>query len=241
MIALVTGANKGIGHEIARQLAALGHTTIVGSRKLDAGERVAAELRAAGHDAFAVKLDVTDPASVRAAADAVAERFGHLDALINNAGISHLPGKGIEGQQPATANVDEVRTIFETNVFGVITVTSAFLPLLRLSAMPRIVNVSSSAGSFAWLSDPGSHARIAIGYAPSKTALTALTLQYAKGLAEEHILVNAVCPGFVATDLNNFAGPRSPAQGAIAAVRMATIPGDGPSGTFTNEDGPLPW
>jgi NAD(P)-dependent dehydrogenase (short-subunit alcohol dehydrogenase family) len=241
MIALVTGANKGIGREIAAQLAALGHTVVIGSRNAEAGDRVAAELRDGGGDAIAVALDVTDPASAAAAAATVEAQFGCLDALINNAGISHLPGAGIAGQQPATADVEEVRTIFETNFFGVINVTSAFLPLLRRSSAPRIVNVSSSAGSLTKMADPGNHGPIAIGYAPSKTALTALTLQYAKGLASEHILVNAVCPGFVATDLNNFAGIRTPAQGAAAAVRMATIPVDGPTGTFTDDQGPVAW
>jgi len=241
MIALITGGNKGIGREIAAQLAALGHTVVIASRNAEAGDRAAAELRGAGGVTAAVVIDVTDPASADAAATAVGERFGRLDALINNAGISHLPGHGIGGQQPATADVDEVRTIFETNFFGVINVTNAFLPLLRHSAAPWIVNVSSSAGSLAKMADPDNHSRIAIGYVPSKTALTALTLQYAKGLADEHILVNAVDPGFVATDLNNFAGVRTPAQGAVAAVQMATIPHDGPTGTFTDDQGPAPW
>jgi NAD(P)-dependent dehydrogenase (short-subunit alcohol dehydrogenase family) len=241
MIALVTGANKGIGREIAGQLAALGHTVVVAARNAEAGDRAAADLREAGGKAVAVVLDVTDPASCAAAAATVEARFGRLDALINNAGISHLPGVGIEGQQPATADVEEVRTIFDTNFFGVINVTTAFLPLLRRSAAPRIVNVSSSAGSLAKMADPDNHQPVAIGYAPSKTALTALTLQYARGLAAEHILVNAVCPGFVATDLNNFAGVRTPAQGAAAAVRMATIPADGPTGTFTDDQGVVAW
>jgi NAD(P)-dependent dehydrogenase (short-subunit alcohol dehydrogenase family) len=241
MIALVTGANKGIGREIAGQLAALGHTVVVAARNAEAGYRAAADLREAGGKAVAVVLDVIDPASCAAAAATVEARFGRLDALINNAGISHLPGTGIEGQQPATANVEEVRTIFDTNFFGVINVTTAFLPLLRRSAAPRIVNVSSSAGSLAKMADPDNHQPIAIGYAPSKTALTALTLQYARGLAAEHILVNAVCPGFVATDLNNFAGVRTPAQGAASAVRMATIPADGPTGTFTDDQGAVAW
>lgn len=241
MIALVTGANKGIGREIAAQLAALGHTVVIASRNAEAGGRAAAELREAGEDAVAVVLDVTDPASAAAAAATVEARFGRLDALINNAGISHLPGAGLEGQQPATADIEEVRTIFEANFFGVINVTTAFLPLLRRSSAPRIVNVSSSAGSLTRMADPDGYGRIAIGYVPSKTALTALTLQYAKGLASEHILVNAADPGFVATDLNNFTGVRTPAQGAVAAVRLATIPADGPTGTFIDDQGAVAW
>ena len=241
MIALVTGANKGIGRQIAGKLAALGHTVIVAARNAEAGERTAAELRAEGGEALAVVLDVTDRDSVEAAADAVKSRFGRLDALVNNAGIVATPGVSFAAQQPGSVEVDEVRSVFETNFFGVINVTSAFLPLLRLSRTPRIVNVSSVAGSLTAVSDPANTDPIAAGYAPSKPALTSLTLQYAKGLAPEGILVNAVCPGFVATDLNGFRGTRTPEQGARAAVRMATIPADGPTGTFSDEDGPLPW
>jgi len=238
MVALVTGANKGIGREIASQLADLGHTVIIGARSAPAGERAAADLREVGGEVTSVVLDVTDPAS---AADAVRKRCGRLDALVNNAGISGRPGADFAGQLPASANVDDVRFIFETNVFGVITVTAAFLPLLRLSDAPRIVNVSSSAGSLSKTSDFSNPDPIALGYVPSKTALTSLTIQYARGLAAENILVNAVCPGFVATDLNGFRGTRSTTEGAVQAVRMATIDADGPTGTFTDDQGPVPW
>ncbi|WP_252199895.1 SDR family NAD(P)-dependent oxidoreductase [Brevibacterium sp. RIT 803] len=241
MIALVTGGNKGIGREIARQLADLGHTVVIGARSAANGEETAAELRAAGGDVTSVTLDVTDAASAAAAADSVKDRFGRLDALVNNAGISGRPGADFAGQSPASANVDDIRFIFETNVFGVVTVTTAFLPLLRLSESPRIVNVSSSAGSLTLTSDFNQPDPIALGYVPSKTALTSLTIQYARGLAPEKILVNAVCPGFVATDLNGFRGQLTPAQGAAQAVRMTTIPSDGPTGTFTDNDGPVPW
>jgi NAD(P)-dependent dehydrogenase (short-subunit alcohol dehydrogenase family) len=241
MVALVTGANKGIGRQIAGQLAELGHTIIIAARDAAAGEQAAAELRDVGGDAVAVVLDVTDAASIAAAASAVAERFGHLDALINNAGISGRPGADFSGQLPASASVDDVRFIFETNVFGVIGVTTGFLPLLRKSSAPRIVNVSSSAGSLAKTSDFEDPDPIALGYVPSKTALTSLTIQYARGLAPEGILVNAVCPGFVATDLNHFRGVRSTTEGATQAVRMATIPADGPTGTFTDDHGPVAW
>ena len=241
MIALVTGANQGIGREIAGQLAALGHTVVVAARSVDAAEHAALQIRDEGGDAAAVALDVTDPASVAAAAATIRQRYGRLDALVNNAGISHRPGADFARQLPASADVDHVRFVFETNVFGVVTVTSAFLPLLRLSAAPRIVNVSSSAGSLASTSDPANADPIALGYVPSKTALTSLTIQYARGLAAEGILVNAVCPGFVATALNNFNGVRTPAEGAASAVRMATIPAGGPTGTFTDDDGPVAW
>ncbi|MEP6980705.1 MAG: SDR family oxidoreductase [Nakamurella sp.] len=243
LIALVTGANKGIGFEIARQLTELGHTVFVGARSKDKAENAAAELRRAGGDALAVVIDVTDPASVAAAAEVVAKRFGHLDALINNAGISGRPGADFAGQLPGSADVDHVRYIFETNVFGVVSVTSAFLPLLRKSSTPRIVNVSSNAGSLALMSSPELFDQhpIALGYVPSKTALTAMTIQYARDLATDHILVNAISPGFVATDLNGHRGVRTPSQGAASAVRMATIAADGPTGTLTDDDGPVPW
>lgn len=241
MIALVTGGNKGIGREIAAQLAELGHTVLIGARSIERGEEAAAELRAAGGDVTAVALDVTDPASASAAAETVRSRFGRLDALINNAGISHRPGADFAGQLPRSADVDHVRYVFETNVFGVITVSSAFLPLLRNSDSPRIVNVSSSAGSLAAISDFANSDPIALGYVPSKTALTAVTMMYARDLASENILVNAVCPGFVATDLNNHHGVGTPAEGAASAVRMATIPADGPTGTFTDDQGPVAW
>lgn len=241
MIALVTGGNKGIGREIATQLADLGHTVIIGSRNLASGDETAAELRKDGKNVTAVALDVTDAASVAAAAGTIASQHGHLDALINNAGISHQPGADFAGQLPRSADVDHVRYVFETNVFGVITVTTAFLPLLRRSDSPRIVNVSSSAGSLAAISDFNNTDPIALGYVPSKTALTAVTMMYARDLVAEHILVNAVCPGFVATDLNGHNGVLTPAEGARSAVRMATIAADGPTGTFTDVDGPVAW
>ena len=240
-IALVTGGNKGIGREIAAQLADSGHTVIIGSRELQRGEETAAELRAAGGDVTAVTLDVTDQVSVAAAAETVSNRHGRLDALINNAGISHQAGADFAGQLPRSADVDHVRHVFETNVFGVITVTSAFLPLLRASDSPRIVNVSSSAGSLSAIADFSNTDPIALGYVSSKTALTSVTLMYARDLHSEGILVNAVCPGFIATDLNNHNGTGTPRDGARQAVIMATIAADGPTGTFTDIDGTVPW
>jgi NAD(P)-dependent dehydrogenase (short-subunit alcohol dehydrogenase family) len=241
MIALVTGGNKGIGREIAAGLAGLGHVVVLGARSSKDGERTAAELRAAGGDVTAVALDVTDPASIRGAVEEVRARHGRLDALVNNAGVSGKPGSDFAGQTPGTGDVDDVRFVFETNVLGVMAVTEAFLPLLRESDAPRIVNVSSSAGSLAAISDFANADPIALGYVPSKTAVTALTLMYARGLVHEGILVNAVCPGFVATDLNGFRGVRTPEQGTRQAIRMATIAADGPTGTFTDEDGPVAW
>lgn len=237
-ITLVTGANKGIGREIAAQLAALGHTVVVGARSAELGGKTAAEL---GTDS--VVLDVTDPASVAAAADTIEARYGRLDILVNNAGISRPPGTDLSHQSPSVADLGTLRAIFETNFFGVVTVTNALLPLLRRSAAPRIVNVSSGASSLTRNADPelAVHLPISAGYTPSKTALTSLTLQYARELRPDGILVNAVCPGYCATDLNNHSGFRTPAQGAVSAVRMATIPADGPTGTFVDDEGPVPW
>jgi NAD(P)-dependent dehydrogenase (short-subunit alcohol dehydrogenase family) len=251
-IALVTGANKGIGREVAAQLAALGHTVVIGARSAELGEKAAAELRATGADVTSVVLDVTDPASAAAAADVVEARHGRLDVLVNNAGVSRPPGgdrtspaaqPDLAGQRPRSADLDAIRYIFETNFFGVITVTNALLPLLRRSTAPRVVNVSSAVGSLALMSDPvlGADRPVSAGYIPSKTALNALTVQYAQDLRPDGILVNAVCPGYCATDLNNHSGHRTAAQGAVAAVRMATIPADGPTGTFTDDEGVVPW
>ncbi|MER5728328.1 SDR family oxidoreductase [Streptomyces sp. NPDC002138] len=239
MITLVTGANKGIGREIAAQLAALGHTVVIGARSAELGEKAAAELRATGADATSVVLDVTDPASAVAAADTVSARYGRLDALVNNAGVAAPAGTDLGSQRPRSADLDAVRRVFDTNFFGVITVTNALLPLLRRSTAPRIVNVSSSVGSLALGTGP--EMPIAVGYVPSKTALNALTVQYSRDLRPDGILVNAVCPGYCATDLNHHAGHRTPAQGAVAAVQMATIPADGPTGTFTDDQGTVPW
>ncbi|MET0132668.1 MAG: SDR family NAD(P)-dependent oxidoreductase [Kibdelosporangium sp.] len=242
-IALVTGANKGIGREIAAQLAALGHTVVIGARSAEHGEKTAAQLRATGADVTSVVLDVTDPASVAAAADAVEARHGRIDALVNNAGVAIPPGTDLASQRPGAADLGAVREVFDTNFFGVITVTNALLPLLRRSSAPRIVNVSSAAGSLAAMSHPelGTDQHVAAGYVPSKTALTALTIQYSRDLRSDGILVNAVCPGYCATDLNDHSGHRTAAQGAVAAVRMATIPADGPTGTFTDDEGPVAW
>lgn len=241
LIGLVTGGNKGIGRQIAGQLADLGHTVIIGARSGGYGEEAAAELRARGGDVSSVVLDVTDPESAAAAAKTVRAQHGRLDALVNNAGISHQPGADFTGQLPRSADVDHVRYVFETNVFGVITVTGAFLPVLRASDSPRIVNVSSSAGSFAAISDFSNTDPIALGYVPSKTALTSVTMMYARDLNSEGILVNAVCPGFIATDLNNHNGTGTPHDGARQAVAMATIAADGPTGTFTDINGPVAW
>ncbi|MFF4548348.1 SDR family oxidoreductase [Streptomyces sp. NPDC001435] len=236
-IALVTGANKGIGYEIAAGLGALGWAVGVGARNEERREAAVAKLRAAGVDAFGVPLDVTDDASVAAAAAQIEDRAGRLDVLVNNAGIT-----GGAPQMPTTVDLARVRAAVETNVVGVIRVTNAMLPLLRRSASPRIVNMSSSVGSLTLQSTPGAETGpIAVAYAPSKTFLNAVTVQYAKELHDTNILINSACPGFTATDLNNFRGVRTPEQGAAIAIRLATLPDDGPTGRFFDDAGEVPW
>ncbi len=236
--ALVTGANKGIGLAIARGLAALGHDVWIGCRDRDRGEAAVAALAADGVTVRLLSLDVTDDASVRDAAAALAQQTGRLDALVNNAGIggqARLP----PSQQPA----DDVKTVYEVNVFGPIRTTQAFLPLLKASDRPRIVMMSSSLGSIANNSDPNwvAYATNLLGYNTSKTALNGVTVCFAKELEASGFKVNAACPGYVATDLNGHQGPRTTEQGATIAIRLATLGPDGPTGGFFNEDGPLPW
>ncbi len=237
--ALVTGANKGIGYEIAAGLGALGWSVGVGARDDRRREEAVEKLRAAGVDAFGVPLDVTDDASVAAAARLVEERAGRLDVLVNNAGVT-----GGMPQEPTGVDLDAVRAAVETNVIGVIRVTNAMLPLLRRSAAPRIVNMSSGVGSLTrQTTSTGESATgpLSAAYSPSKTMLNAVTIQYAKELRDTNILVNAACPGFTATDLNAFRGVRTPEQGAAIAIRLATLPDDGPTGGFFEDAGVVPW
>lgn len=237
--ALVTGANKGIGYEIAAGLGALGYTVGVGARDAARREEAVARLRDAGVDAFGVPLDVTDDDSVTAAAALLEERLGRLDALVNNAGIT-----GSMAQQPTTVDLDVIRTVVETNVLGVIRVTNAVLPLLRRSPSPRIVNVSSGVGSLARQSGSVGEATagpVAAAYSPSKTFLNAVMLQYVRELDGTNILINAACPGYVATDLNGFRGVRTPQQGAATPIRLATLPDGGPTGGFFEDAGVVPW
>jgi NAD(P)-dependent dehydrogenase (short-subunit alcohol dehydrogenase family) len=226
-IALITGANKGIGREIAAQLVARGVTVLLAGRNPELVEAAANEL-----GARPVVLDVTDDASVVAAAKLVEQEHGRLDVLVNNAGISGERGNN---------TLANVQNVFETNVFGVIRVTDAFLPLLLRSAAPRIVNVSSSVGSLTHMGSPENQMPFSLTYPTSKTALNAITVQYARELGKQGVKVNAVCPGYCATDLNNFNGFRTPQQGAEIAVTMATIGEDGPNGGFFDENGPVAW
>jgi NAD(P)-dependent dehydrogenase (short-subunit alcohol dehydrogenase family) len=232
--ALITGANKGIGFAIAQGLGAIGFTVAVGARddvrRADAVER----LRANGIDAFGVALDVTSGDSAAAAAKTIEQTTGRLDVLVNNAGIGGRTDGGV--QTPSTLDLDVVRTVLDTNVFGVVRVTNAMLPLLREAESPRIVNMSSNMGSLALQTGPPLAA-----YAPSKSMLNSITAQYARELADTNVIVNAACPGYVATDFTGFAAPRTAEQGAAIAIRLATLPDDGPRGGFFDDEGVVPW
>jgi NAD(P)-dependent dehydrogenase (short-subunit alcohol dehydrogenase family) len=232
-VALVTGANKGIGLAIATALAARGLTVLVGAR--DAGRGEAAARSIAG-DARAWALDVTRTDSVAAAVTRIQRELGRLDVLINNAGIATFGA-------PSTASLDDVRAVFETNVLGVIAVTQAMLPLLRAAPAGRIVNVSTRLGSLTAITDPAFPMRGigGLAYGPSKTALNAVTVAFAQELAGTKVKVNAACPGHTATDLNGHSGTRTVTEAAREPVRLALLDDDGPSGTFSNEAGLLPW
>jgi NAD(P)-dependent dehydrogenase (short-subunit alcohol dehydrogenase family) len=247
-VALVTGANQGIGLQIAKDLVAHGFTVLVGSRNLGRGEAAAKEI---GPDAHAVQLDVTDQASIAAAAERIRNEFGRLDVLIQNAAISNttkLLGQSIPDYartvRPSNVSLEEMRAVWDTNVFGVLAVYQAMLPLLRQAPAARIVNVSSGAGSLTMNSDPANPHRAVFGpvYPASKTALNALTLAMAIELEPEGIKVNAVSPGFTKTNLNEYAGTETVEEGAREAVRVALLGSESPTGTFTHAKlGTLPW
>jgi NAD(P)-dependent dehydrogenase (short-subunit alcohol dehydrogenase family) len=230
LIALITGANKGIGFETARLLGARRMTVLVGARDTDQGERAERALREGGADAHFVRLDVTDEKSVRRAAEWIAAEYGRLDILVNNAGIARADGRGL----PSDTTLATLREVYETNVFGVVTVTNAMLPLLRNAPAARIVNVSSEVGSIASMSDPDSPLwpLTSVPYPSSKAALNMVTAMYAKELHNTSIKVNSANPGYCATDLNGNSGFRTPEQGAEVSVHLATLDGDGPTGTL---------
>ncbi|NEA38952.1 SDR family NAD(P)-dependent oxidoreductase [Streptomyces sp. SID11385] len=232
--ALVTGANKGIGLAVARGLAGLGFTVAVGARDAARGAAAVESLRAEGARAFAVALDVTSEESVAAAARTIEETAGRLDVLVNNAGIGGTTEDG--AQDPTTLDLDVLRTVLDTNVFGVVRVTNALLPLLLRAPAPRVVNVSSNMGSLTLRTGP-----VMAAYAPSKTMLNALTTQYARRLADTPVLVNACCPGYVATDFTGHQSTRTPQEGAAIALHLATLPDDGPRGGFFDDAGPVAW
>ncbi|MFD4503801.1 SDR family NAD(P)-dependent oxidoreductase [Streptomyces sp. NPDC058457] len=229
-ITFITGANKGLGRETARRLAGLGHTVLVGARD---PERGAAAADALG--ARFVRIDVTDDASVAAAAADVAAHEGRIDVLINNAGVAGPHG------DPGELTAADALAVFDVNLFGVIRTTTAFLPLLRRSAGPVVVNVSSGLGSVAVTHDPARVESTVVAplYNSSKAALVMLTTQYAKAFKD--IRVNAVDPGYTATDLNAHSGPQTVAEGTDAIVRLATEPSGAGTGRFVDRHGPVAW
>ncbi|MEO3809021.1 SDR family oxidoreductase [Sphaerisporangium sp. B11E5] len=232
--ALITGANKGIGFEIARELHERGVTVLIGARDEERGRAAAEKL-----GARSVRLDVTSDDSVKAAAAWIEEQYGVLDILVNNAGII-VPQ---DDMRPSATPLEVLRATYETNVFGVVAVTNAMLPLLRRAPAARIVNMSSGLGSLTLGSDTSMpfYDLNLLTYNSSKSALNMVTLSYAKELRDTPIKVNAADPGYCATDINAHSGPRTAAQGAAVAVRLALLPDDGPTGAYMDDEGNLPW
>jgi NAD(P)-dependent dehydrogenase (short-subunit alcohol dehydrogenase family) len=231
-IALVTGANKGIGFETAKQLGAQGMTVLIGARDAGRGEQAAADLREDGVGAHFVQLDVTDDASVATAAERIEREFGRLDVLVNNAGTASVARKRT---QPSETSLDDMKAVYDINVFGVVRVTNALLPLLQKAESARIVNVSSEAGSISsqtGATSPMGRNPASAQYPSSKAAVNMLTAQYAKQFCDTPLKVNAANPGFTRTDFTGGRGVRSAAQGAEPIVHLATLPDDGPSGVL---------
>ncbi|MFD2649208.1 SDR family oxidoreductase [Devosia albogilva] len=237
-IALVTGANKGIGFEIARQLAEAGATVLLGARDADRGRQAAEDLTAEGLSVSSVAIDLNDEASIAAAAKHIEAEHGRLDILVNNAGIVDA-----EDGPPSGASTAAVRRLMETNFIGTLAVTQSMLPLLRRSEAGRIVNLATTLGSLAINGDPSSpyySARL-IGYNASKAALNMLTVQLAAELKDTRIAVNSVCPGYVKTDLTGNNGFMTPAEGARLPVQYALMEDSTVTGRFVEPDGVTPW
>ncbi|TMR24900.1 SDR family NAD(P)-dependent oxidoreductase [Nonomuraea turkmeniaca] len=234
-VALVTGANKGLGQETVRQLAGRGWQVFLAARDRERGLRAAGTLAGEGLDVEFVELDVTSDESVSAAVKAVAERVDRLDVLVNNAGV------GGPLLDPADMAADALRALYEVNVFGQVRVTHAFLPMLRGSQQPRIVMVSSALASLTRAGDPArpEHGFLSLDYASSKAALNMVVSQYARALPG--FKVNAADPGNPATDMNHHTGIHTVVEGATAIIRLATLDPGGPTGGFFGNDGPVPW
>ncbi|TGP23762.1 MULTISPECIES: SDR family NAD(P)-dependent oxidoreductase [unclassified Mesorhizobium] len=243
--ALVTGANKGIGLETARRLAALGFKVWLGARDAERGAAAAEALRGEGFDVEWLELDVASDESVAAATKTLAARAPGLDVLVNNAGIApgYVEALGPDGsyeRPPSQEDIADIKATYDVNVFGPVRVTQAFLPLLLASSGARVVMVSSNLGSLARAAGNSQSPNV-MGYGSSKTALNAITVAFARELAPMGITVNAAAPGYTATDLNGHKGHRTVQQAAEIVVRLATLDAGGPTGGYFDENGPLPW
>jgi NAD(P)-dependent dehydrogenase (short-subunit alcohol dehydrogenase family) len=238
---LITGANKGLGLEAARRLGELGWLVFLGSRDESRGQEAAGKLAAGGARVVVVPLDVTSQQSVTDAVDLVREHTDRLDVLINNAGT---PGTAVP---PADATAEDIHAVYDTNVYGPVRVTHAFLPLLEAAANPRVVMVSSGGSSFAVVTDPAQPVSKMheLAYSSSKTALNMITVRYAQALP--HIKFNLATPGeianhtFAATDMNRHTGQLTVTEGTDSIIALATLDADGPTGTFVDRLGPAPW
>jgi NAD(P)-dependent dehydrogenase (short-subunit alcohol dehydrogenase family) len=234
-VALITGANKGIGFETARQLGKQGTTVLVGSREKNRGQKAVDTLGGEGIDARLLVLDVTDQATIDRAAADVERDFGRIDILVNNAGLL------LERISPSECEIENLRKTFETNVFGLFAVTKAFLPLLRKSRAARIVNVTSALGSLATMGDTQRLENKFLAYSASKAAVNMMTVALARELAGTAIKVNSAAPGYTATEMNNYSGTQTIEEGAVASVRLATLADDGPTGSFLDAKGFVAW
>jgi NAD(P)-dependent dehydrogenase (short-subunit alcohol dehydrogenase family) len=240
-IALVTGANKGLGLETVKQLAAKGMTVLLGSRSLDRGQAAAASLVEAGLNVEAVQLDVTSDRDIQSLRNLIEERYGKLDVLVNNAGI--LQGETLGANSVLTVSAEDVKSTFDTNFFGALRLSQVLMPLLQKSPAARIVNVSSILSSLTLHASPGSvvgHSK-PLGYNASKAALNMLTLHLADALRETNIKVNSAHPGWVKTELGGANAPMRPESGVRTIVQLATLPDVGPSGKLIHVNREIPW
>ena len=238
-VTLVTGANKGIGLEIARGLADLGDTVLLGARSAERGQEAVLQLAGEGLDVHFLQIDITDSTSVSAAVKSITNEFGHLDCLINNAAIK----LEFHPSPPSSGSMAVVRETYETNVFGTMGITLALLPLLRLAGSGRIVNLTSGMGSLTLASDPDSvYSTVPLlAYSTSKSAINAFTVQLANDLRSTGIKVNAADPGFTRTNMTTGLGSEDPKVSAVVAIHLATLPDDGPTGGLFDANGRAPW
>jgi NAD(P)-dependent dehydrogenase (short-subunit alcohol dehydrogenase family) len=238
-IVFISGATKGIGNEVAQQLALHDFTVLIGARNRQHGKAAVEKLQLNGTDAHFIQLDVNDESSIKSAAETISKQFGKVDVLINNAGVNY---EFSSGTRPSMLSVDTLKDTFITNFFGVFTIIHSFLPLLKQTGAARIINVSSTLGSLTALSNPENffYKVNSLAYNSSKTALNALTVSLAKDLAENKISVNSICPGWVKTDMGTEMAPRTVEQGAAIIVKMATIE-NSPTGKFFDDNAEIPW